>query len=179
MAEFEYPQLSTPDHFRVLHLQPAANSTEAPSFTLKEVPYDRPPPYAAISYTWDGQDFDTEAYCDGMLFKVTQNCCDILRCLRKGESTVTIWLDQICINQKSDADKSIHVARMDEIYERCTEVLIWMSGLPDDAVSVLMRVMERGDRRPSDAASDIYTDGAVEPDMTEAEQDKQTAAESI
>ncbi|KAF1975056.1 hypothetical protein BU23DRAFT_635138 [Bimuria novae-zelandiae CBS 107.79] len=99
----------------------------------------------------DNQPFDSEAYCNGAPIKVTRNCSDILRCLRKREGSVTIWLDQICVNQSSDEDKNVNLARMDEIYENCTKVLIWMTGFTEDAVLVLRRILD-GSR---DAGQDV------------------------
>lgn len=142
MDQFDYPPLSGKDLFRVLYLHPANESTDTLSFTLEVARYEQPPPYAAISYTWDNQSFDTAAHCNGALFKVTRNCSNILRCLRKREETITVWVDQICINQSSDDDKSVHVARMDEIYEKCSKVLVWMTELPNDAIPILRSMVE-------------------------------------
>lgn len=142
MERFDYPPLSGKDLFRVLHLRPTNESTDTLDFTLEEARYEQPPQYTAISYTWDNQSFDTDARCNGALFKVTRNCRNILRCLRRHGETVTIWLDQICINQSSDDDKSVHVARMDEIYENCSKVLIWMTELPNNSIPILRSMAE-------------------------------------
>ncbi|KAH9204715.1 heterokaryon incompatibility, partial [Leptodontidium sp. 2 PMI_412] len=87
--------------------------------------------YIAVSYTWDAQPFDCEAVCDGQRFMITKNCSDILSQLRHPTSPVSIWIDQICINQKDDEDKSRNVRQMPRIFNGARAVIIW-TGQCDD-----------------------------------------------
>ncbi|KAH7076578.1 heterokaryon incompatibility protein-domain-containing protein, partial [Paraphoma chrysanthemicola] len=111
--------------FRLLRLHPVTRYADPLSFDLENASLNRPPRYDAISYTWDDQSPEIEAYCEGLKFFVTKNCARILSVLRRQEEDTLVWIDQICINQASNEDRDKNVAQMGVIYSRSRNVFIW------------------------------------------------------
>ena len=62
---------------------------------------------------------------------VKPNLENALRYLRYKNRTRTLWIDCYCINQGSIADRDAQVRRMDMIYKRASQVIIWL-GLPTE-----------------------------------------------
>jgi hypothetical protein len=83
------------------------------------------PPYHAISYTWEhGPNIQRTFIIDGMEFQVRQNVYDILQRCSSYFGPQLIWVDSICINQKSKSDKTLQVKLMQEIYSKAAHVLV-------------------------------------------------------
>lgn len=138
MVLFQHEPTSSQDHFRVLDVFPATSEKDVLSVNVREVQFDAVPAYSAISYTWDDQLPTVLIVCNNSFLAITRNCADILRACRTTDSIITIWVDQICIDQTSTADKNRHVSRMDDIYEKAVEVLVWISNL-DEEVTMLLQ----------------------------------------
>ena len=77
-------------------------------------------------------------------FYVRPNLSDALRHLRdysvestndtpKEPETTVLWIDAVCINQMDQAEKSIQVATMAEIYRRADGVFIWLGKEGDES----------------------------------------------
>lgn len=88
------------------------------------------PPYEAISYTWADETGDTykkEAiWLNSKRFMVTANCERALRRARLKDRNRMVWIDAICINQESVAERSHQVQLMAQIYARASAVLIYI-----------------------------------------------------
>ncbi|KXH46523.1 hypothetical protein CNYM01_00652 [Colletotrichum nymphaeae SA-01] len=96
------------------------------------------PDYDAVSYTWGDENGDAERchpiYAGDhwdIIFQ-TKNCCDVLRYLRPSRGLKLIWIDAICIDQNNAEERATQVAKMGQIYSRCSQVWAWMG---DDLVS--------------------------------------------
>ncbi|KAK3315634.1 heterokaryon incompatibility protein-domain-containing protein [Apodospora peruviana] len=139
---YEHKPLSSPRSIRIIKLKgthrslrsrlsrlaPAADEQPQPlEVELDEVSLDSSSPlsYEALSYTWDGQKADRSIKCHGRTMLVTRNCEMALFGLRT-KSTRCLWIDSICINQKSVAEKNTQVPLMGEIYGKCSKVLVWL-----------------------------------------------------
>lgn len=85
-------------------------------------------PFVALSYTW-GSEFPaqdilvTSPECRGWL-SVRQNLYEFLKTRRTCDST-WFWIDQICINQGKDDEKTHQVNQMAEIYSAAA-VEVWL-----------------------------------------------------
>jgi hypothetical protein len=132
IGRFTFTQLKEPESFRVLYIEPAASGPVR--FILKHVLFADNPKYVAVSYTWDEQPFDHEVICAGNSFAITKNCHDILSTLRHEELETPVWIDQICIDQASEDDKSANITQMGKIFQSSTAVLVW-TGLWDEDMS--------------------------------------------
>jgi hypothetical protein len=121
---------------------------------LVEVSVDDPPPYVALSYSWEGQDRDREFFIydvSGITKRlmITKNCEDAIIRFRKGlngsfldsigslkTSTGTkfmpLWIDAICIGQENLEERNQQVSIMVDIYSRAYIVSIWLGpGTPE------------------------------------------------
>ena len=54
----------------------------------------------------------------------------ILRHLRDPDKEVTLWADQLCINQQSPADKESQVKLMGMVYTKSRNTIIWLGENP-------------------------------------------------
>jgi hypothetical protein len=52
---------------------------------------------------------------------------DALRCLRRAEEELTIWVDAHCINQQDIVEKGHQIQMMGDIYNRVKEVIVWLA----------------------------------------------------
>ncbi|KAF5703502.1 heterokaryon incompatibility protein het-6 [Fusarium globosum] len=106
------------------------------------------PPYVCLSYVWvdfgpmwnRGRDFrETElevphfSHADTVdieinnkLFPIGANLHAVLLGLHKYLNGRPIWTDAVCINQDDPDEKTVQVARMDEIYSAAEKVFIWL-----------------------------------------------------
>ena len=89
--------------------------------------------YNALSYCWgdvtDSSEIDMDATSIGGLrgpFTVSQSVKNFLRRIRHEQRTLTIWIDQICINQSDTNERAQQVTLMAEIYSRANLVHIWL-----------------------------------------------------
>jgi hypothetical protein len=139
--EFEFQELENSGDFRVLRLHPAKSRSEPIIFDLEHLSLSEPPKFDAISYTWDGQAFEHEAYSSGKRFLITRNCRDILVNMRLPNHSCMLWIDQICIDQSSEKDRSNNICQMACIYEQATSVVIW-TGQCDGRITSLISRME-------------------------------------
>lgn len=107
---------------------------EVISYNLENVPA-----YHAISYAWSHGPQDLqEIKLNDMSLSVKRNVYDILlRCSSFFEPQF-IWIDSICIDQTSSAEKTVQVRRMQEIYERATTVLVCLGSGPAYSVLILL-----------------------------------------
>lgn len=162
-ASRRYQQLE-PDkrEIRLLHIKPGVWTDEI-SCDLTTVSLDDNPKYAALSYVW-GNATATEriALCDEP-FDITVNLAAALRRLRRGEETVVIWADAVCINQKDVHERNKQVEMMAEIYTTCTEVIVWL----EDATRTNLPDFDGS--KP--ALSDVELDTAMDVDQESAHLD--------
>lgn len=112
IEKFRFEPLAGAFDFRVLKLHPASSQSDPIHFTVEKSILRAAPEYHSISYTWDGQVPEQEAYANRDSFPITKNCRDILLRLRPRNSTFILWIDQICIDHSSDEDRSYNVKRM-------------------------------------------------------------------
>jgi len=79
---------------------------------------------------------------DGRKLAITSSLAEALRHLRPEKALLPIWIDQICINQMNDDEKSRQVEVMDKIYRSAEEGLVWL-GPPADGSDHLMEILLR------------------------------------
>lgn len=90
--------------------------------------------YAALSYTWGPEFPKRTVLLNGYTFDVRENLYHFLcNVQRYANDAVWIWIDQLCINQSDDHEKSEQVKRMAEIYDTASRVLVWLGPEADDS----------------------------------------------
>ncbi|KAI0858991.1 heterokaryon incompatibility protein-domain-containing protein [Xylaria cubensis] len=158
-------------HIRLLWVSPELNHNEQISCSLQVVDLDSHPLFDCLSYTWinplglpesskEVQDekrnpLGEQIICNGQPLAVSWNLLKCLQFFRQSglhvrstdgtasSSSRPIWIDAVCINQKSDREKEKQILMMSDIYACAHQVLIWLG--PEDehsrhAASVINRL---------------------------------------
>ena len=116
MEVYSYAPLG-PGEIRLVSLSITAGDKLHAS--MKQVLFDEKDPikFCAISYVWGDKSNTTEVVVNSdKTLQITKSLEGGLRQLIKTPSEDFVWIDQICINQKDDAEKSSQVRRMDKIF---------------------------------------------------------------
>jgi hypothetical protein len=125
---------------------------EIQTFTLTQAPQ-----YFALSYTWGPRDSILKRIVIGSVTcDVSKTVEEALRRLRDLKGELWIWVDQICINQEDDNEKSGQVKLMKEIYTNAHLVVAWL-GPEEEDTSWLFAILENIGK----ASSDSFESGDV------------------
>jgi hypothetical protein len=114
-----------PGEIRLLYLSPGLGE-EALSGELRTVWRIDRPLYEALSYVWGANDEKIDITVNKNVFPVTPNLASALRHLRHPLEKRALWIDQICINQDNNSEKSEQVRAMAWIYKNASKVLVWL-----------------------------------------------------
>jgi hypothetical protein len=140
---FQYSSLEStqPDAFRLLYLLPGKKSSPIKCSLKHTRRSEAKSSYRAVSYTW-GEELPTETiFINGLPFKVRPNLESALRSFRENKhylGRLPIWIDAVCIDQDSPAERNHQVMQMQEVYRDADEVIIWL-GPPTSRSSLAMR----------------------------------------
>jgi hypothetical protein len=98
-------------------------------------------PYAAVSYSWGSDIRCQNVTVNGKAIMVTQSAFDVLKGLRFHHSSKAIWMDAICIDQDSPADKTQQIPLMPTIYRGAAKTVVWLGHSPtaDLAMALIKR----------------------------------------
>jgi hypothetical protein len=121
-----------PDHIRLLRVDTDESNPDAGS--LEVVSLDKAPPFYALSHSWGTQTEVCPVQIDGCVLHLTPGLTSGLQVLQRlaaNDSSFNpplryIWIDSICVDQKSIADRSSQVALMRKIYSTSIKTLIWL-----------------------------------------------------
>lgn len=138
---------------RVIKLKPAADFGAALQCDILVIDLSTNvrPKYEAISYTWEGQvpSPDYSIWCHsqgggcGILW-ITKNSDAALRRMRFEHEARYLWMDLICINQKSeDGEKNQQVANMGYVYTGAERVLIWLGEIITARTGLALTFLKR------------------------------------
>jgi hypothetical protein len=106
------------------------------------------PVYSALSYTWGDPTVTEEISVDGSPMQVTTNLKAGLKALR-AQAILAVWIDALCINQEDILEREQQVLRMQTIYSKAAEVIIWLGPKTDDSALAMSRI---GNPTPVDIA---------------------------
>ncbi|KAF4331654.1 heterokaryon incompatibility het-6 [Fusarium beomiforme] len=153
--------LETDDSFRLVSLQPGRD--DAPlTLCLLNTDLRDAQPYEAVSYVWGDvkdlvlinvqADDETQNH-----ILVTQNCHAALRSFRDSDSPRLLWIDSICIDQDSPAEKNHQLGLMARIYQNASQVLVYLGqGTPDsDAAMRCIREIDEPSNYDGYAAVEV------------------------
>jgi hypothetical protein len=134
---YQYQPL-LPGHIRCLVLHPGTRGSDIEvslvPFSLQDDPHSMLEVMEALSYTW-GSTTPAKTICihdePGKVLAVSPNLYDALVGLRQTDRSVSgsriLWIDQLCINQQDNEEKSKQVRLMGAIYSKSLRVIIWLS----------------------------------------------------
>ncbi|KAF5568274.1 heterokaryon incompatibility het-6 [Fusarium napiforme] len=132
------------------------------------VSLEQPPPYMAISYTWGDTGDTRKIEIEGCSIPIAVSLHGALQALRKKHSSVLVWADALCINQKDRDERSQQVQLMPYIYSNADSVAIWLGPEENDsirAVSLLDAIATTGEPFGSSNISKILAAGAENGDL--------------
>ncbi|KAF5250676.1 hypothetical protein FANTH_4119 [Fusarium anthophilum] len=113
---------------------------------------ESPSPYIALSYVWGLGDKTQSIQIsnlnagEGTFVPITQSLETALCHFRKPDGAITLWIDQICINQADNKEKGQQVAMMGSIYSSATQVLVWLGPAQDDSDELMEAWQNIGQR---------------------------------
>ncbi|PKS06155.1 hypothetical protein jhhlp_007472 [Lomentospora prolificans] len=145
-----YNPLSAPDatiRLLKLHPLPGGTSTSAAdiatlSCDIEEHPRENCPPYTALSYVWGDPGHSNEfIVANDTTIQISQTVGDALRRLRSQNKYRWVWVDQLCINQQDEVEKSHQVHQMHRIYSAAAKVVAWL-GPADEDTNLIFNLME-------------------------------------
>jgi hypothetical protein len=110
---------------RLLYIRPSHDYYADLNVTLQHVDLLTEPDFKALSYVWGDPNITLPIFVNGKRFTVTANCHAALLRLREIGETC-LWIDAICINQKDDVEKLIHIRLMKDVYFFASEVIVWL-----------------------------------------------------
>ncbi|KAF1992956.1 HET-domain-containing protein [Amniculicola lignicola CBS 123094] len=153
-APYEYSDLPSTQHIRVLNLKPS-HDPNAPLYFGFEVGLidELEDAYEALSYTWGAAVFPHKLYSHDMpghFLKITSNLNDALRKLRRPCEDRWIWADAVCINQGNSEEKNFQIPMMGDIYKRARGVVVWL-GQGDEEVESAITGLSKLSRMGWDA----------------------------
>ncbi|CAH0021308.1 unnamed protein product [Clonostachys rhizophaga] len=93
---------------------------------LQVVSLHSTPPYESLSYAWGAPEFSEPIIINEQTLFVTPNLDSALRALRHEEKVRLLWIDAICINQRSPQERGHQVTLMRTIYSECERDLLWL-----------------------------------------------------
>jgi len=146
MERYVYKDVSSPLNLRVLVVEPAETIDAPLRCSIQEVSWIRrnkkqTAAYDALSYTWGAPVREYPLLCDGQTVLVTRNCVSALRYLRLQREKLVIWVDAVCIDQESIADKNFWVPAIGLIFSCARHVYIWL-GESGEATAGLFKALK-------------------------------------
>jgi hypothetical protein len=87
--------------------------------------------FEALSYVWGDACAIRTLQISGYDIEITETLYIALDHLRSSMDKRTLWVDQLCIDQSNDEEKSHQVSLMRRIYKGCSQCVIWLGDLPD------------------------------------------------
>ncbi|KAF5601394.1 heterokaryon incompatibility protein [Fusarium pseudoanthophilum] len=148
-SDIKYDQLEDPDHWiRLIKLEPCpSESTSEPDrpdllvCNIEEYIRGDSQPYTALSYVWESPDSPKRLVSvDGTIIDISSTVENALRRLRFRNKPRWLWVDQLCINQADEMEKSHQVHQMHHIYREADQVIAWL-GNGDESSDLICRLM--------------------------------------
>ena len=124
MKNHQYEDLEG-SQIRVLMLH-CGRHNDPLSGSLSTVSLDDCPIYCAISYAWGDPSYDYSLQLKEGQIWITKSLDGALRRCRDETKTVSLWADQVCINQTKVQEQGHQVAMMARVYSQAEIVMSWL-----------------------------------------------------
>ncbi|CAG8979032.1 hypothetical protein HYALB_00011602 [Hymenoscyphus albidus] len=127
---YQYTSLRGSDEFRLLGISPGKFNDPLRGKVISTRISGFRPAYEALSYTWAdeiGNGERTKRFLCGKkgVIMITTSCDAAMRRLRLPDKMRWMWIDAICIDQSSDAERSYQVSMMHKIYTSAKGVVVY------------------------------------------------------
>jgi len=87
---------------------------------------DNLPSYEALNYVWGNPMPSRRLQFGNKWLSITTNLSAALHRLRLPEQKISLWIDQMCINQADLGERSSQVNMMSSIYTHAQHVIAWV-----------------------------------------------------
>ncbi|KAF3771318.1 HET-domain-containing protein [Cryphonectria parasitica EP155] len=168
-------ELNKTNSFRLLEVLPGGPGDPV-AVHLLESDLSKGPKYEAVSYTWGDPSTKqviqverswTSSNTDALQpattsFEVTVNCYNAIRRLRSAAEKRVLWIDAICIDQRSTREKTHQLSIMAQIYSSASQVLVHLGEAADDSDAVMDWINELYE--PSDYGQLSDSSSRYQPD---------------
>ncbi|KAI2629960.1 heterokaryon incompatibility protein-domain-containing protein [Hypoxylon sp. NC1633] len=101
-------------------------------------------PYTALSYAWGNNTDLAPLRIGNRYYHVNASVKVALGQLQAEDLDVFVWVDQICINQQDDVEKSHQVQQMKQIYSEAETVVAWLGPATNDSDRLLRHLGRMG-----------------------------------
>lgn len=170
--DFKYPVLSHNDSVRILTLARSSDDGVIRAHLSCARLRDKPE-FSALSYVCgETSPEDPSLTVNGQPYKVTRSLHAAISYLASSENDSDLWIDQISINQKDEAEKTQQVRLMSNIFSQARVVIGWL-GLPvenDRCAFDLFRILGASTNEPA-SRSWTGNNTNAEPDSVQAVRD--------
>jgi Heterokaryon incompatibility protein (HET) len=141
---YKYQSLDTPER-QIRLIKITRGLIKGITCSLEHYPLNKAAKYEAISYTWGSPKKDHVVFCGKAYLPTTRNVYMIFQDRASYFKTRWLWIDAICINQADEAEKSIQVGMMGDIYQNAKRVVVWLGDIPFKAstFTAAMMLLER------------------------------------
>ena len=142
--KLRYLPLYHPDEIRLVKVLPGSRISPVKCELQPVILGSETPKYVALSYCWGDATNKTWINCNGQRLALTKDLLNAIRRLRRKDKTETLWIDQVCINQEDLQERSDQVQLMRKIYEKATNVFIWLGDEADEsntAIKLIPRLL--------------------------------------
>ena len=126
---------------RLLHIKPSLGLYEQPQCFLKIVSLDDDPQFEALSYAWGDARVTRPIRLENREWHATVNLEAGLRNLRSPSEDMVIWVDALCIDQRSIDERNSQVLLMKTIYSNAKRVKVWL-GEPVFGSYAALKILE-------------------------------------
>lgn len=127
---------------RLVTLLPRSQTGVELRCTLEHISLDKPPNYAALSYTWGNSEAIKPITVNEKQYFITKNLDSALRSLQHENESLVLWIDSLCINQTDNDEKMHQVQQMAEIYTSAAIVLAWLGPKTIDSDLAIIKLDE-------------------------------------
>jgi hypothetical protein len=95
------------------------------------------PEFTALSYTWGVSARNDRIMINDAPFQVTESLAGMLRHIQSSTETLTLWVDQLCIDQTNTNEKSAQVPLMKEIYPEAIQTIVWLGPAEKESDAIM------------------------------------------
>ena len=145
ISPYEYkPLIQLDNEFRLVELQP--NHSPHIKATIRHSSLLDPPNYTALSYRWGDPRKCEYIEVDHFEVPISANLNEALHQLRS-HGCELLWVDQLCINQSSEEEKSSQILRIANIYQEARTVAVWLGPEEGGSAKVMQMLQWMRDSR--------------------------------
>ena len=115
------------------------------------------PKYEALSYCWGDTSEMTPIEMQEGTFNVTKNLRSALFHLRREDTSRTLWIDAICINQDGLEERAQQVSIMRDIYKGALRTVVWLgdANVDSDAAFLTCHVLANYARKSANSGDTV------------------------